>query len=64
MKIYFKKIAIIGVGLIGGSIALSLKKNGNVEKIIGIDCKISLLQKAYKLGVIDEFSLDCEKAVK
>lgn len=64
MKIYFKKITIIGVGLIGGSIALNLKKNGYVEKIIGVGHRISSLKKAYKLGVIDEFSFNCEESVK
>ena len=31
------KISIIGVGLIGGSIALKLKKQGIISKVYGID---------------------------
>ncbi len=46
-----KKVAVLGVGLIGGSLALSLK-NENIE-IIGFDVDAQNLQKAIDLGVID-----------
>ncbi len=52
--IEFKKIAIIGVGLIGGSFALSLKKVGYTGRIIGIGRKKENLLKAKDIGVIDE----------
>ncbi|MDI6758611.1 MAG: prephenate dehydrogenase/arogenate dehydrogenase family protein [Candidatus Omnitrophota bacterium] len=52
----FNKIAIIGVGLIGGSIALALKKRGLVEKIVGVARHKKSLLLAKKIGAIDEGS--------
>ena len=48
------KVCIIGVGLIGGSFALGLKKNEPQVKIYGIDARKDHLEKAKNLGVIDE----------
>jgi prephenate dehydrogenase len=52
----FKKIAIIGVGLIGGSIALAIKEEGFRCRIIGIGRSEERLVKAKKKGIIDEYS--------
>lgn len=52
----FKNIAIIGVGLIGGSFALSLRKVGFDGKIAGTGRKKENLIRAKELGVIDEYS--------
>jgi len=48
-----KTIAIAGVGLIGGSFALALRKAGFQGKIIGVSSPATV-QKALALGVIDE----------
>lgn len=48
-----KKIVIFGVGLIGGSVALALKKADESTYIVGVD-SLSVLNKAIKLRVIDE----------
>jgi len=50
----FKNILIIGLGLIGGSIALSLKKEGFQGKIYGFDLSPDRIKKAIELGAIDE----------
>ena len=47
-------IAIIGIGLIGGSLAISLKENGFAKKIIGIDVSQENLDKAIRRRLIDE----------
>ncbi|MFN8578166.1 MAG: prephenate dehydrogenase [Candidatus Sericytochromatia bacterium] len=49
-------ISIIGVGLIGGSLALGLKENGFATKILGIDSNDKNLKDALDLGIIDEIS--------
>ena len=36
MKPYFKQVSVIGVGLLGGSIALAFKKYGISQKIVGV----------------------------
>lgn len=47
-------LAIVGVGLIGGSFALALKQAGVVGQVIGVGRQAATLNKALKLGVIDE----------
>lgn len=47
-------ISIIGVGLIGGSLALSLKAKNPSLKVFGVDKNENNLKKALKLGIIDE----------
>ena len=48
-------IFIIGVGLIGGSFALDIKKHNSDETVIyGIDKNEEHLDEAISLGVIDE----------
>ncbi len=59
-----KKLTIFGVGLIGGSLALALKKAGYCEQIIGCSRSEDHLQRAIDLGVIDEYTLDPIEAVQ
>jgi prephenate dehydrogenase len=61
----FKKLCVIGVGLIGGSIAKSARANHLVEKIVGfgrVD-DVENLQCAKDLNVIDDFYTDIETAI-
>ncbi len=52
----FRNITIVGVGLIGGSLALALKKSGYKGKITGVGRNRNNLVKAKERGIIDEFS--------
>jgi len=47
-------ITIIGVGLIGGSMALILKEKGFSKHIIGVDANKENAQKALELKIVDE----------
>jgi len=58
------KLTIFGVGLIGGSLALALKKAGYCNEIVGCSRSEEHLQRAVDLGVIDSYSLDPEQAVQ
>ena len=58
------RLCIIGVGLIGGSLARALKKAGVVGEVVGTGRDISHLEKAKDLGVIDHFEMDISLAVK
>ena len=49
----FKKVVIFGVGLIGGSFALALKKAGAVECVVGIGRSQASMSRALELGIID-----------
>ena len=50
------KITIIGIGLIGGSMALKLKSAGLVSYVFGVDQNENHLTEAKNLGIIDEIS--------
>jgi len=56
-------IAIVGVGLIGGSIAITLKEKKIATKIIGVDKSEANIKKALQLGLIDE-GMSLEDAVE
>ncbi|USG63499.1 prephenate dehydrogenase [Brevibacillus ruminantium] len=56
-------IAIIGVGLIGGSIALALRQNPQV-RIVGFDVRQDCLDKALTLGVLHAGTTDLQTAVR
>jgi prephenate dehydrogenase len=48
-----KTLAVIGVGLIGGSFAMALRRAGAVTNVVGYDRDASAMQLATELGVID-----------
>ncbi|MBV7434927.1 prephenate dehydrogenase/arogenate dehydrogenase family protein [Cardiobacteriaceae bacterium TAE3-ERU3] len=47
-------VAVVGIGLIGGSLALALKQAGVVDSVIGVDQNRASLYEALDLGAIDE----------
>ena len=57
------KITVVGVGLLGGSLALLAKEKGIASKIIGVDINPLHAEKALALGIADEM-LPLEQAVK
>lgn len=59
-----ERLAVIGVGLIGGSLARILREKGEVGEIVGIGRGIDNLRKGIELGVIDRFSTDLAEGVK
>ena len=50
------RLALIGVGLIGGSFARALRAAGKVDVVIGFDSQPNALRRAIDLGVIDQFA--------
>lgn len=58
------KLTIIGVGLIGGSLARALKHAGACKEIVGCGRDVAHLQKAVALGVIDRYEIDLCAAVQ
>jgi prephenate dehydrogenase len=48
------RLAVIGIGLIGGSLALTLKKKGFVKNVIGVDTNPEHQADALRLGIVDE----------
>ncbi len=60
----FKQITIIGVGLIGGSLARALKAAGESALFVGCGRSADNLKKGVELGVIDRYETDIATAVK
>jgi prephenate dehydrogenase len=60
----FNSVAIVGVGLIGGSFALSARQKGIFNHIVGIGRTPENLRKARDLNVVDEFTLNLDEGVK
>lgn len=59
-----RKLSIIGVGLIGGSMARALRDEGVVQEIVGCGRGKANLEKAVELGVIDHYTHDVSEAVR
>jgi len=63
MSAHFGRIAILGLGLIGGSLAKALKSCNAVSEVVGYGRRVESLQKGIELGVIDRYSLDLADVV-
>ena len=59
----FKKICIIGCGLIGSSLARAIRKNNLAEKIVSSNRSDSINKKVIELKIVDESSADTKKMV-
>lgn len=59
----FNKIIIIGLGLIGGSLALALKKSGQVKHVVGVDVLPESVEIALRKGIIDEGQVGIDEVV-
>ena len=62
--IAINKLVVIGVGLIGGSFALALRKAELVTHITGVGRSPANMERARDLGVIDEIARDLPSALK
>ena len=60
----FKKVCIIGCGLIGSSIAKAIKKNKLASKVVSSNRSNNTNKKIVKLNIVDEASSDTKKIVK
>ena len=57
------RLTVIGVGLIGGSFAMALRRAGVVGRIIGVDTNADNLVQALSLGIVDEIADDAVSGV-
>ena len=55
-------VTIIGIGLIGGSLAISLRESGFATRLVGVEMSATHAARAVELGLVDEI-LSLEKAV-
>jgi prephenate dehydrogenase len=59
-----QRLVIFGVGLIGGSLALSLRAAGAVAEVVGCSRNPANLEEAVRLGVIDRWTTDPVEACR
>lgn len=59
-----RRLCIIGVGLIGGSLARALRQAGACQDVVGCGRRVEHLQEALDLGVIDRYETDAARAVQ
>jgi prephenate dehydrogenase len=62
-RLPIRRLTVIGVGLIGGSLARALRRARLVEEVVGCGRSLDNLQRAVELGVIDRYSQDPAAAV-
>lgn len=63
-RLSINKLVVIGVGLIGGSFALALKRKRAVKRVVGVGRTRPNLAAALRLGIIDEAADDAAAAVR
>jgi prephenate dehydrogenase len=63
MQPAYRKVVIFGVGLIGGSFALALRKANAVTELVGFGRTAAALEQARQLGIIDRIGVDAAREV-
>lgn len=64
MTVHYDKVAIIGVGLLGGSLGLALKSRGLAARVCGAGHRQASLDEAIHAGAIDAAFLDATEAAR
>ena len=64
MKLAFDRAVIIGVGLIGGSLGMILRRKELASSVVGVGRRIENLKTAVALGAIDRYVVDPKEAVQ
>src|SRR5690606_3289346 len=59
----FRQVAIIGVGLLGGSLGLVLKEKSLAKTVVGIGRRRENLELAMQMGAIDQYVLEPGDAI-
>lgn len=60
----FEKVTIIGIGLMGSSLARVIKNEKLAKKLVAYDTSLDFLNKALELGIVDEIYEDITKSVE
>ena len=64
MRLHFTQAVIIGVGLIGGSVGMILRRKGLASSVVGVGRRVENLKTAVNVGAIDRYVVDPKEAVK
>lgn len=58
----FGNVAILGLGLIGGSLGMALRERRLADRVLGLPRRAETIREALEIGAIDEGSLDLSRA--
>src|SRR5688572_18693798 len=64
MALHFNQVTIIGVGLIGGSLGMILRRKGLATIVVGVGRRVENLKTAVELGAIDRYVIDPKDGVR
>jgi prephenate dehydrogenase len=62
-KELFRRVAIVGVGFMGASLGLAVKKKGLAREVVGIGRQEGSLKQAKDMGAVDETTTDFNKGI-
>ena len=60
----FETVAIVGPGLVGGSLGIALRARGLAGRVVGVGRREASLQEALAVGAVDEVTLDVREGVR
>lgn len=64
MAVHFRQVVIIGVGLIGGSLGMIIRRQRLADQVVGVGRRVENLKTAVALGAIDRHVGDPQEAVR
>ncbi len=64
MSPLFERVAVLGLGLLGGSVAMAARRRGVAACVVGANRRASVCEEALRLGVVDEATSDFAEAVR
>ncbi|KPV40163.1 hypothetical protein AN478_08495 [Thiohalorhabdus denitrificans] len=54
----FHRVTVVGLGLIGGSLGLALRRCGEVDEVVGVDASAAVGERALQRGLVDRVEGD------
>ena len=63
MDFLFQRVALVGVGMLGGSLGRAMLQGGLVKDVVGIDAAAGVTDKALELGAVTEAASSLEEGV-
>tara|TARA_B100000686_G_scaffold355052_1_gene469447 strand:+ start:8552 stop:9430 length:879 start_codon:yes stop_codon:yes gene_type:complete len=64
MQPLFNRVAVIGVGLLGGSLALACKKRGIASTVVGYGRQLERIREAQTIGIVDQATDNLKEAIE
>lgn len=60
----WQRVAIVGVGMVGGSLGMALRERGLAKRVVGVARRAETVEQAVRLGAADEATTDLREGVR